>query len=327
MKLFAFSLRPYDELGYLEEFAKQEGFGFGWTAEYPSMENLDLAQGADAVSIITNPMTPEILDRFHEMGVRAIATRSIGYDHIDLEAAKRLGIRVAHAAYPPEGVANYAIMLMMMAARKVKFIMREDTVQDFTLTGKIGLDISSATVGIIGTGRIGATVAKHLSSFGCRILADDPYPREDVKAWATYVDRDTLLAESDIITLHAPGLEENRHMIGREAFRKMKDGAILVNAARGMLVDTDALIENIESGHVGAAALDTIENEADLYYRDRSRDILPHRDKAILSTFPNVIVTPHMAFYTREDVKNMISSSVGALVAFSRGEKTPYEVL
>jgi D-lactate dehydrogenase len=145
MKLFAYALRPYDELGYMEDFAKEQGFEFAWTADYPSPDNLDLAKGSDAVSIITNPMTPEILDQFHELGVKAIATRSIGYDHIDVAYAHKLGMKIAHAAYPPQGVANYAIMLMMMAARKVKFIERENLVQDFGLKGKIGLDISSAT--------------------------------------------------------------------------------------------------------------------------------------------------------------------------------------
>ncbi len=326
MKIFAYALRPYDELGYMEDFAKEQGFEFAWTADYPDASNLDLAKGADAVSIITNPMTPEILDQFHELGVKAIATRSIGYDHIDVAYAHKLGMKIAHAAYPPQGVANYAIMLMMMAARKVKFIERENLVQDFGLKGKIGLDISSATVGVIGTGRIGATVVKHLSSFGCKILANDPYPKNEVAKFADYVSLDELYASSDIITLHAPGSADNYHLIDAAAFAKMKEGVVLVNAARGSLIDTDALIAALESGHVGACALDTIENEAGLYYLDRSRDILPHRDRAILDAFPNAIVTPHMAFYTREDVKNMITSSTGALLAFSRGEETPFEV-
>jgi D-lactate dehydrogenase len=235
-------------------------------------------------------------------------------------------MKIAHAAYPPQGVANYAIMLMMMAARKVKFIERENLVQDFGLKGKIGLDISSATVGVIGTGRIGATVVQHLSSFGCKLLANDPYPKDEVAKFADYVSLDELLASSDIITLHAPGSADNYHLIDAAALAKMKEGVVLVNAARGSLIDTDALIAALESGHVGACALDTIENEAGLYYLDRSRDILPHRDRAILDAFPNAIVTPHMAFYTREDVKNMITSSTGALLAFSRGEETPFEV-
>lgn len=328
MKLFAFALRPYDELGYLDALSRELGFDYDWTADYPTPENARLAAGADAVSIITNPMTPELLSAYHDLGVRGLATRSIGYDHIDLAAARRLGIRVAHAAYPPEGVANYAIMLMMMALRKVKLIGRLADAQDFSLAGKIGRDLSSCTVGVVGTGKIGATVVRHLQGFGCRVLAHDPFPREDLvdQGLVTYVGLDELLAESDAVTLHAPGLPENRHMIGADELALMKPGAVLVNAARGMLVDTAALVDALESGHLGGAALDTIEHEANLYYLNHSRDVLPNRDRAVLSALPNVIVTPHMAFYTAEDVENMVRSSTSALLAFSRGEDTPFEV-
>lgn len=326
MRLFAFALREYDELGYLEECAQEMGFEFDWTSDYPSEKNLDLVAGHDAMSIITNPMPPARLDRLRELGVRNIATRSIGYDHIDLAHAHELGMRVGHAAYPPEGVANYAIMLMMMAARRVKLIDRMAVAQDFSLHGKIGLDISTATVGVVGTGRIGATVVRHLQGFGCKILAYDPYPRADLAGLATYVGLDELLATADIITLHAPGLPENHHMIDAAAFARMKPGAVLVNAARGSLVDTAALVDAVESGHLGAAALDTIENEANLYYHDMSREILPNRDRAVLEAFPNVIVTPHMAFYTQEDVRQMVRTTCEALLAFSRGEDSPYEV-
>ena len=181
-------------------------------------------------------------------------------------------------------------------------------------------------MGVIGTGRIGSTVVRHLSGFGCSILAYDPYPNKEVEKYATYVDLDTLLAQADAITLHAPGLAENYHMLDSAAFAKMKDGVVLVNAARGMLVDTEALVAAVESGKVGAAALDTIENEADLYYRDLSRDVLPNRDRSVLMAFPNVIVSPHMAFYTAEDVRAMIFNSASALLAFSREEDTPFEV-
>lgn len=326
MRLFAFALREYDELGYLEGYAGEQGFEFGWTSEYPSEENLDLARGYDAISCITNPMDAARLDALHDLGARWIATRSIGYDHIDVAHARSIGMRVAHSAYPPEGVANYAIMLMMMAARKMKLIERTDDAQDFGLHGKIGLDISQATVGVVGTGRIGATVVRHLSGFGCKILACDPYPSEEVGRLATYVSLDELLASSDIVTLHAPGLPENHHMIDAAAFARMRRGAILVNAARGSLVDTAALVDAVETGQLGGAALDTIENESDLYYLDRSRDVLPNRDRAVLKGLPNVIVTPHMAFYTEEDVRNMVRSSTGALLAFSRGEDSPFEV-
>lgn len=326
MKIFAYALRPYDELGYLEALSHELGFEFAWTADYPTLDNVGLAAGADALSIITNPMTPELLDAYHELGIRALATRSIGYDHIDLAHAESLGFRVAHAAYPPEGVANYAIMLMMMALRNAKLILGQAAVQDFSLHGKLGRDISSCTVGVVGTGRIGATVVRHLQGFGCRVLASDPYPNEEVAAFATYVDLDTLLAESDVITLHAPGIESNYHMIGAEQLARMRRGAVIVNAGRGSLVDTNALIDALESGQVGGAALDTIEHEANLYYLDKSRSVLPNRDRAILDSYPNVIVSPHMAFYTSVDVEGMVRTSTEALLAFARGEETPYEV-
>ncbi|MDM8163146.1 D-isomer specific 2-hydroxyacid dehydrogenase family protein [Collinsella intestinalis] len=326
MKLFAFALRPYDELGFMKELSQELGFEFGWTTEYPSLENAHLAEGATALSILTNPMTPELLDRYHDMGIRAIATRSIGYDHIDLTHAHNLGMRIGHAAYPPEGVANYAIMLMMMGLRRVKFILNQTAVQDFSLEGKLGRDISSCTVGVVGTGAIGACVIRHLTGFGCRILAADPYPKDELRDIATYVDLDTLLAESDVVTLHTPALPENIHMIGRNEFALMRPGTVLVNAGRGSLVDTAAMIDALESGHLGGAALDTIEHEDNLYYLDKSREILPNRDRALLMSFPNVIVSPHMAFYTHDDVQGMVYNSTKALLAFNRGEDSPFEV-
>ena len=326
MKLFAYALREYDELGYLDACAREMGFEYGWTSEYPSLENVGLASGYDALCIITNPMNAELLDSFHAEGIKNLATRTIGYEHIDVSHAYELGMRVANAPYPPEGVANYAIMLLLMAQRKVKLLSRQSLAQDFGLHGKLGKDISTSTVGVIGTGRIGTTVVKHLAGFGCRLLAYDPYPNPDVAKLATYVDLDTLYAESDAITLHAPGLAENRHMIDAAAFSKMKRGVTIVNAARGMLIDTQALVDAVESGQVGAAALDTIEHEEDLYYLDRSRDVLPNRDRSILMAFPNVIVSPHMAFYTAEDVEAMIRNSASALLAFERDEETPFEV-
>lgn len=326
MKLFAYAVRPYDELSHLESLSRELGFELGWTQEYPSLGNAGLAAGADVVSIITNPMPAELLDAYHELGVRAVATRTIGYDHIDVAHAHRLGMRVAHAAYPPEGVADYTIMLILMALRRTKLVMGAAAYQDFTLHGKIGRSLGSLTVGVVGTGAIGSTVVRELSGFGCSILASDPYPKPEVAERARYVGLDELLAGSDVVTLHAPGLAQNRHMIGAEQFALMRPGAILVNAARGSLVDTSALVEAIESGHLGAAALDTIENEAGLYYLDRSRDVLPNRDRAVLGAFPNVIVTPHMAFYTEDAVAAMARSSTEALAAFCRGESSPYEV-
>lgn len=326
MKIFGYSIRPYDELEYLEALAEEYGFDYGWTPKYPSLDNANLAAGADAVTIITSPIPTELLDAYHELGVRALATRSIGYDHIDVVHANELGMRISHAVYPPEGVANYTIMLILMGLRKVKLIDRLSAARDFGLEGKIGRDISGCTIGIVGTGAIGATVARHLTGFGCHILAADPYPKADLAGFVEYVELPELLAKSDVVTLHAPSLPENFHMIGEAELAQMKAGALLVNAARGTLVDTEALLAALESGHLGGAALDTIEHESNLYYHNLTREILPNRDLAALEALPNVIVTPHMAFYTAEAVENMMRTNVEALLAFTRGEDSPYEV-
>ncbi len=200
VKVFFYTLRPYDEQGIVEELAKQYGIEYGYTEAYPTMENAQLAAGYDAVSLTPCDMSAPMLQRFHDLGVKAVCCRSIGYDHVDLEKARELGMKVSNVDYPPNGVANFAIMLMLMSLRKAGHILKRGELQDYSLKGKIGRDISNCTVGVIGTGRIGQTVLKHLSGFGCRLLAYDLYQSEEVKKIAEYVPLETLLAESDVIT-------------------------------------------------------------------------------------------------------------------------------
>lgn len=326
MKIFAYALREFDEQEYFEKICKENGIEYGFTSDYPSMENADLAAGYDGISIITNPMYPEILDKFHSIGVKYITTRSIGYDHIDVDYAKSLGMGIGHVTYSPDSVANYTIMMMLMACRKMDYIMKKARVQDFALNGKIGKELSLCTVGVVGTGKIGQALIRHLSGFGCKLLAYDVYESDAVKEYAEYVSLDELYAQSDIVTLHVPGLPQNRHMVGKEEFAKMKDGVILINAARGMLIDTEAMIDAIHSGKIGYAALDTIENESGLYYLNRETDIIENRDRAILEAFPNVLVSPHMAFYTEEAVKDMVENSVRGIMNFAKGIENPFAV-
>ena len=265
MKIFFYALREYDEQKYVEKFSKQYAFEYGFTSDYLSMENVQLAKGYDAISIITNPMYPDILDAFRNVGVKYISTRSIGYEHIDIEHAHSIGMRIAHVKYSPNSVANYAVMLILMACRNMPWIMKKADCQDYSLKGKVGKELSASTVGVIGTGNIGKTVVKHLSGFGCRILAYSLFEDEEVKKYAEYVSLDGLLRESDIITLHVPGNAENTHLIDAAAFEKMKNGVIIVNTARGLIIDTQALISALKSGKAGFAALDTFEGEAGLY--------------------------------------------------------------
>lgn len=326
MKIFAYALREYDEKAYMEKVCKDLGVEFAYTSDYPSLENVSLAEGYEAITIITNPMYPEILDRFHEIGVKYIATRSIGYDHIDVAYAHKLGMKICHVTYSPNSVANYTIMMMLMACRKIDYIMQKANLQDFSLKGKIGKELSLCTVGVVGTGQIGEAVIRHLSGFGCKILAYDLYQKESLKEIVEYVDLDTLYHKSDIVTLHVPGFDENYHMIDQESIQKMKDGVIFINAARGMLVDTEALIEGLESGKIAYAALDTFENERGLYYLDFERELLKNRDFQMLKAMPNVMLSPHMAFYTDQAVSDMVGNAVKGLLLCETEEVNPFEV-
>lgn len=320
MKIFFYALREYDEQKYVEKFAGQYSFEYGFTSAYPSMDNVQLAKGYDAISIITNPMYPEILKAFHDVGVRYISTRSIGYEHIDVDYAHSLGMRVSHVVYSPNSVANYTIMLILMACRNMPWIMKKADCQDYSLKGKVGKELSTSTVGVIGTGNIGRTVVKHLSGFGCRILAYSLYEDEEVKKYAEYVSLDELIKQSDIITLHVPGNAENTHLIDAAAFEKMKDGVIIVNTARGLIIDTQALIAALKSEKVGFAALDTFEGEAGLYYLNKETQRLDNDNMALLKSFPNVILSPHMAFYTEQAVSDMVENSIKGLLGLESGD-------
>lgn len=326
MKLFAFSVRPYDELPYFLKLEEALGFEFAYTTEYPTLENLSKCKGYDCVSIITNPTDAAMLDKYRELGIRCISTRSIGYDHIDYLYAKQIGIKVAHVTYQPESVADYSIMLMLMLCRKAKKVLTGAMRADYDLEGKIGKDLRDQVVGIVGTGRIGATVAKHLQGFGCRIIASDVYRNPSLEGIVDYCDTETLFRTADIISLHIPGLPENYHMINKHTISTMKDGVMIVNAARGTLIDTDDLIEAVRSGKVAGAALDTFEHEIGMCYVDLSGQRLDKPDFYALNAEENIILSPHMAFYSENDVFDMVRNSVLGLQAMYNGESTPFEV-
>lgn len=326
MKIAFYQMRPFDEQAYIEQFSKEFGIDYVLIPGVPCPENLDKAAGCDAVSQNPCEILPEYLEAWAKMGVKYIICRSIGYDHVPLETAKALGMRVTHSHYPPEGVANYAIMLMLMCTRRMNQIMLRAAVQDYSLPGKMGRDISNCTVGVIGTGKIGRTVLEHLRGFGCKLLAYDLYPNEAVKEYAEYVTLDELYARSDIITLHTNATAENHHLIDAEAIAKMKEGVILVNTARGTLIDPDALIAGLESGHIGGAGLDVVEDESGIYYYNRMGEALHNRELNLLRSFPNVIVSPHTAFYTDVNVASMVGSAFEVVDDLSHGRANPCEV-
>ena len=305
-----YNLREFDERPYFDQYAEKYGIRIVSTAESPTLENADLAKGCRFVNVITTPIQRPLLERFHALGVRYLVTRTIGYDHIDTKAAQELGIQIANTPYGPDGVAEYTILLMLMCIRKMRSIQHRFEGQDYTLKGLLGRELSDMTVGVIGTGRIGTRLIQMLTGFGCKVLAYSPHPNETAAQHATYCSLETLLRDSDLITLHAPATDATWHMLDASAFSNMKDGVVLINTARGALMDTDALLANLQTGKIGALGLDVLENESALFYYDRREELLPNQDLYLLKSYPNVVITHHMAFYTQQCVETMVRDSL-----------------
>ncbi|MDR1785577.1 MAG: D-lactate dehydrogenase VanH-A [Spirochaetaceae bacterium] len=325
MKILVYNVRDDEEL-FVEKFGKKYNVDLVLCREDPVAETASLAEGIPCLSVITRPLNRSLLGEFYNRGVRFISTRTIGYDHIDVAAAKDLGIRISNVSYSPDTVSNYTVMFILMALRKVKAIYRQAVAQDFSLAVVQGRELRNLTVGVAGTGRIGTRVIEHLAGFGCRILAFDKVRNDRAGRIASYVGWEELLGQSDVLTLHMNPSPENRWLINAEAFSKMKDGVILVNCARGSLVETAAFLDAIESGKVGGAAIDVHENEANLYYYDLRGKVLPNRDMAVLKSYPNVIVTPHTAFYTDQAVSDMVENSILSCIAYYEHKDNPYEI-
>lgn len=326
MQVTVFGCRPYDELPEFKARAEELGLKLVLTSERPSLDNVHFVEGSTCVDILTTPIDRELLQAFYDKGVRYLVTRCIGYDHIDVAAAKEIGITVANTPYGPSGVADYAVMLILMCIRKMGEIMARNVVQDYTLKGMLGRELHNLTVGVVGTGRIGLNVIKNLSGFGCKIICYDLYPNKAAEEYAAYVTMDELLEQSDVITLHAPLTDENYHMINAAAMEKMKKGVVIINTGRGSLIDTAALCDYIENGKVGAAGLDVVENEFDMYYYDRKGDVLPNRELNLFRSYPNVIVSHHMAFFTLNYLKTIVGDSLRGCKAFMTGEENPWIV-
>lgn len=326
MKILAYSYRA-DETMYFQEFSKKYKVEVVLCEDAPSMKNAELARGFQCVSIVTTPVSGELVEKFHEMGVKFISTRTIGYDHIDIEKARQLDMHVGNVTYSPSSVADHTVMVILMTIRKMKAIMQCTSVQDYSLKGVQGRELHNLTVGVIGTGKIGQRVIKNLSGFDCKIIAHSSHEDEDVKKYAAYVSLEELLKNSNIITLHIPARKNNYHIIDKNSIDMMKEGVFIINTARGSLINTEDLIEGIEKKKIAGVALDVIEHESDLYYNDLKCEILNNRQLAILKSYPNVIITPHTAFYTDQSVSDMVENSILSCTLFMEGKQNPWQVI
>lgn len=310
MKIAAYSYRDFDEGLFFEKFSKQYGVEIVPIREKQTVENAVLAKGCDGVSIVTQEATRDIIKIWAENGVKHLSTRTIGFDHIDLEAAKEFGLKVSNVTYSTGSVADYTVMLILMALRRMKSIIKRAEGMDYGLVGNIGRQLGDLTVGVVGTGKIGTHVLRNLTGFGCKLLAYDPYKNAEAEKIADYVSLEELFKKSDVITFHTPANPESFHMVNAETLKIMKDGVVIINTARGSIIDTPAFIDALESGKVSAAGLDVIENELGIFYGDYKYQNVKNREMSILKDFPNVLMLPHMAFYTENAISDMVEHSI-----------------
>jgi len=291
----------------------------------PARLTLDTVALADhypvVCAFINDDLSAPILERLAAGGTRLIALRSAGFNHVDLPTAQRLGLSVVRVpSYSPHAVAEHAVALILLLNRHLHRAYNRTRDGDFTLHGLTGFDLVGKTVGVVGTGQIGATFARIMAGFGCQLLAYDPYPNPQVEALgARYLPLDQLLEQAQIISLHCPLNEHTRHLINIDSLYRMQRGAMLINTGRGALVDTPALIEALMSGQLGYLGLDVYEEEAQLFFEDRSD--LPLQDDVLarLLTFPNVVVTAHQAFLTREALGAIAQTTLDNITQWAAG--------
>lgn len=300
MRVAVFSTKPYDR-EYLELANRTHGHELIFFEPRLTYPTAPLAEMCPAVCAFVNDNLDErVLNRLAEQGTCLIALRSAGFNHVDLNAAARLGMTVVRVpAYSPYAVAEHTVGLMLALNRRYHRAYARVREGNFALDGLLGFDMHGKTVGIIGTGKIGRVTAHILDGFGCKLLGYDPYPNDEFKALGgRYVGLLELFAESDIITLHTPLTPETHHLINFDALTQMKPGVMLINTSRGALIDTEAVIDAMKDGQVGYLGLDVYEEEADLFFEDLSSQVIKDDVFARLLTLPNVLITGHQAFFT-----------------------------
>jgi D-lactate dehydrogenase len=322
LRTAVFDTKPYDR-DSLQSAASQVGIEWHFMDWRLSEKTAAAAQGAHAVCIFVNDLANRAcLEALASYGVKHIALRCAGYNNTDISAATELGISVTRVpAYSPYAVAEHAIALLLALNRKISRASNRVRDLNFSLNGLVGFDLHGRTAGIVGTGKIGRVAAEILRGFGMKVLAYDVFPSEE---WARahgviYTDARNLAQQSDVISLHTPLTPETHHIIRRETLELMKPGTILINVSRGALVDTKALIEALKSGRLGGVGLDVYEEEEGVFFEDLSGQILQDDELARLLTFPNVLITAHQAFLTREALSEIARVTVANLDAFASG--------
>ncbi|KAE9068565.1 2-hydroxyacid dehydrogenase, partial [Phytophthora fragariae] len=326
IKIAFFSSHSYD-MESMERVAKEDGIlpknEIQFLAPRLDADSAKLAEGCEGVCIFVNDVADEAALRvLHAGGTRVIFLRCAGFDMVDLKVAKELGMPVIRVpAYSPYVVAEHAASLMMVLNRKIHRSFNRTRELNFRLSGLLGFDVHGKTVGIVGTGKIGALFARIAAGFGAKVLGYDVVQNPEALSYGVeYVSLDEIWARLDIISLHIPLFPSTKHVINAQSIAKMKSGVMLINTSRGGLIDTKALVNGLESKKIGAVGLDVFEGEGEYFYSDHSGTIIADDDLARLFTFPNVIITGHQAFFTKEAVDNIAHTTMSNIKAYVRKE-------
>jgi len=323
MRIAFYDTKPYDR-DYFGRAAGADHLDWQFHEFRLSTETAGTAQDAQAVCVFVNDrLDRACLEALAGNGVRMVVLRCAGFNNVDLQAARTLGLAVTRVpAYSPHAVAEHAVALLLTLNRKIHRAYNRVRELNFSLSGLVGFDLHGKTVGIIGSGRIGRAAAQIFRGFGCRVLACDSVPAVD---WGSahgvaYVAQDELLASSEVVSLHVPLTPETHHLVNAATLRRMRQGAYLINTSRGKLVDTTALIQALKSGHLGGVALDVYEEEEGLFFEDLSGEVLQDDELSRLLTFPNVLITSHQGFLTHEALSEIARVTVQNLGRLQAGE-------
>ena len=323
-----FSAKAYEQDSFASANA-QHGHQIDTFENTLTARTAPLAAGAEAVCIFVNDTADaEVLESLAAFGVRHVALRCAGFNNVDLDVASRLGMTVVRVpAYSPNAVAEHTIALILSLNRRIYKAYNRVRDGNFSLEGLVGFDLAGKTAGVVGTGRIGAIVARLLWHFRCEVICFDPFenPRVD-ELGIPYVGIDELWSRSDVISLNCPLTAETHHLVSHDVVQRMKPGVMLVNTGRGALVDTPAVIDGLKSGRIGSLALDVYEEEANLFFTDRSDEVLDDDVFARLLTFPNVLITAHQAFLTREALSAIADTTLTNLTELENGAACPNTV-
>lgn len=324
MRVDVFSTKPHDQ-AFLAQAAAGQELDLPFHEARLNADTARLADGANVVcAFVNDDLGPPVIGALARTGVRMLALRSAGFNHVDLAAARAADIVVARVpAYSPHAVAEHTVALILALNRKTHRAFNRVREGNFALDGLMGFDMHGKVAGIVGTGLIGTVLARILSGFGCRVLAFDPQPNTTcADLGVTYLGMEDLLAQSDIITLQCPLTPATRHLVDDAAIALMKPGVMLINTSRGAVVDTRAVIKGLKTGQISALGLDVYEEEGDLFFEDLSDSFIPDDVFVRLLTFPNVLITGHQGFFTREALAAIATITIGNITAF-RGNGVP----